>query len=139
MSTKNQTLKSNSKKIIKKLNFMKNKPQRQTVCLLTTWVSPKKPNSARRKVAKAMPVFTGIKEKPVWCYIPGEAHEIKPHGVLMIRGGRTKDVPGLKYKVIRGRFSAYCIPWRKRGRSKFGTKKWMNKGVSVVTKTSRKT
>jgi small subunit ribosomal protein S12 len=94
-------------------------PQKKGVCTKIYITTPKKPNSAKRRVAKVR--LTN--KKRVICFIPGEGHNLQEHSVVMIRGGRTKDLPGLKYKVIRGKYDLKGIPHYKQGRSKYGTKR----------------
>jgi small subunit ribosomal protein S12 len=123
MPTINQLLKkktSRLKKIkkIKKPALMMS-PQKQGVCIRVYTRTPKKPNSALRKVAKIR--LTNSFE--VIAYIPGEGHNLQEHSVVLIRGGRVKDLPGVKYRIIRGVLDLQGIPLRKQGRSKYGTKK----------------
>lgn len=93
-------------------------PQKRGVCLRVYTRKPKKPNSAIRKVAKIK--LTNASE--VIAYIPGEGHSLQEHSVVLIRGGRVKDLPGVKYKVIRGVFDLQGVKTRRQGRSKYGTK-----------------
>ena len=94
-------------------------PQRRGVCTRVYTTTPKKPNSAMRKVARVR--LTNGNE--VNAYIPGEGHTLQSHGVVMIRGGRTRDLPGVKYKCIRGKFDLLGVYERRNGRSKYGRKK----------------
>jgi small subunit ribosomal protein S12 len=94
-------------------------PQKRGVCLRVYTKTPKKPNSALRKVAKLR--LTNSLE--VIAYIPGEGHNIQEHSVVMIQGGRVKDLPGVKYRMIRGVLDLQGIPKRRRARSLYGTKK----------------
>ena len=94
-------------------------PQKQGVCLRVSTRTPKKPNSALRKIAKVR--LTNRNE--IIAYIPGEGHNLQEHSVVMVRGGRAKDLPGVKYHCIRGVKDLQGIPSRRRGRSKYGTKK----------------
>lgn len=96
-----------------------NSPQKQGVCLRVYTRTPKKPNSALRKVAKVR--LTNSSE--VIAYIPGEGHNLQEHSVVMIRGGRTQDLPGVKYKIIRGVLDLQGVKDRKQGRSKYGKKR----------------
>jgi small subunit ribosomal protein S12 len=89
------------------------------VCLRVSTRTPKKPNSALRKIAKVR--LTNKKE--IIAYIPGEGHNLQEHSVVLVRGGRVKDLPGVKYHCIRGVKDLLGIPNRRRGRSKYGTKK----------------
>jgi len=93
-------------------------PQRRGVCIRVYTRKPKKPNSAIRKVAKIR--LTNLHE--IIAYIPGEGHTLQEHSVVLVRGGRVKDLPGVKYKVIRGVLDLQGIPTRRQGRSKYGTK-----------------
>ena len=93
-------------------------PFKRGTCLKVFTVTPKKPNSALRKVARVK--LTSGKE--VTAYIPGEGHNLQEHSIVMIRGGRVKDLPGVRYHIVRGTFDAAGVE-RKQGRSKYGTKK----------------
>ena len=94
-------------------------PQRRGVCVQVKTVTPKKPNSALRKVARVR-LTNGME---VTAYIPGEGHTLQEHSVVLIRGGRVKDLPGVRYHVIRGALDSTGVTDRKRGRSKYGSKK----------------
>lgn len=94
-------------------------PQKRGVCMRVYTKTPKKPNSAIRKVAK----IRLSNRREIIAYIPGEGHNLQEHSVVLIRGGRVKDMPGVKYKVIRGKLDAQGLKQRKQGRSKYGTKK----------------
>jgi small subunit ribosomal protein S12 len=94
-------------------------PQRRGVCLQVKTTTPKKPNSALRKVAKVR-LTNGIE---VTAYIPGEGHELQEHSVVLIRGGRVPDLPGVRYHIIRGALDATGVANRKRGRSLYGAKR----------------
>jgi len=94
-------------------------PQRRGVCVRVYTTTPKKPNSALRKVARVR--LTNQKE--VNSYIPGEGHNLQEHSIVMIRGGRVKDLPGVRYHVVRGVLDAAGVDKRKRGRSKYGAKR----------------
>ena len=98
---------------------LKGSPQRKGVCLKVYTRSPKKPNSANRKVARVR-LTSGAK---VISYIPGIGHNLQEHSVVLVRGGRVKDLPGVRYHMIRGKFDLKGVINRKQGRSKFGTKK----------------
>ena len=93
-------------------------PQKKGVCTVVKTMTPKKPNSALRKVARVR-LSNG---RAVWAYIPGEGHNLQEHSVVLIRGGRVKDLPSVEYHVIRGTLDAQGVKDRKRGRSKYGTK-----------------
>ena len=123
MPTKNQLFKTTTfriKKIkrIKKPALMKN-PQRKGVCLKVYTRAPKKPNSALRKLVKVR-LTNSI---DVIAYIPGEGHNLQEHSMVLIKGGRVKDLPGVKYRVIRGKLDVQGVLSRKTSRSKYGTKK----------------
>ena len=94
-------------------------PQRRGVCTRVYTTTPKKPNSALRKVARVK-LTNGM---VVTAYIPGEGHNLQEHSIVMIRGGRVKDLPGVRYHIIRGILDAAGVDGRKQGRSKYGTKK----------------
>ncbi|MDI6840175.1 MAG: 30S ribosomal protein S12 [bacterium] len=94
-------------------------PQRRGVCTKVYTVTPKKPNSALRKVAKVR-LTTGDE---VICYIPGEGHSLQEHSIVLIKGGRVKDLPGVKYHVIRGALDAVGVDGRRQGRSRYGVKR----------------
>ena len=94
-------------------------PQKRGVCLRVYTKTPKKPNSALRKVAKIR-LTNGIE---VIAYIPGEGHSLQEHSIVLIQGGRTPDLPGVKYKMIRGKFDLAGVKNRQKNRSKYGAKK----------------
>jgi small subunit ribosomal protein S12 len=94
-------------------------PQKRGVCTRVYTTTPKKPNSALRKVARVR-LTNGME---VGAYIPGEGHNLQEHSVVLIRGGRVKDLPGFRYKVIRGGLDTSGVPDRRQGRSKYGAKK----------------
>jgi len=96
-----------------------NSPQKKGVCLRVYTKSPKKPNSAVRKIAK----IKLTNQNEIIAYIPGEGHNLQEHSVVLVRGGRVKDLPGVKYKIIRGVFDFQGVKGRKQARSKYGTKK----------------
>ena len=98
---------------------LKGSPQRRGVCTRVYTTTPKKPNSALRKVARVR-LVNGME---VTSYIPGEGHNLQEHSVVLIRGGRVKDLPGFRYKVIRGGLDTSGVSDRKQGRSKYGAKK----------------
>ena len=93
-------------------------PQKRGVCLQVKTVTPKKPNSALRKVARVR--LSNSKE--VTAYIPGEGHNLQEHSVVLIRGGRVKDLPGVRYHIVRGTLDTTGVEKRKQSRSKYGTK-----------------
>ncbi len=94
-------------------------PQKRGVCTRVYTTTPKKPNSALRKVARVR-LTNGIE---VTAYIPGEGHNLQEHSIVMIRGGRVKDLPGVRYHIIRGTLDTAGVEDRKKGRSKYGAKK----------------
>jgi small subunit ribosomal protein S12 len=94
-------------------------PQRRGVCTRVYTATPKKPNSALRKVARVR-LTNGME---VTCYIPGEGHNLQEHSVVLVRGGRVKDLPGVRYKVIRGALDASGVSDRKQARSQYGVKR----------------
>ncbi len=98
---------------------LKGCPQRRGVCTRVYIMTPKKPNSALRKVAKVK-LTSGYE---VTCYIPGIGHNLQEHSIVLVRGGRVKDLPGVRYHIIRGVLDAAGVENRRQGRSKYGAKK----------------
>ena len=98
---------------------LKGSPQRRGVCTRVYTTTPKKPNSALRKVARVR-ISGGIE---VTAYIPGEGHNLQEHSVVLVRGGRVKDLPGVRYKVVRGTLDAAGVSDRKKARSQYGVKR----------------
>ncbi len=96
-----------------------NCPQRRGVCLYVTTRTPKKPNSALRKIARVR-LSNG---REVTAYIPGEGHNLQEHNVVLVRGGRVRDLPAVRYHVVRGTLDAMAVEGRRRSRSKYGTKR----------------
>ena len=94
-------------------------PQKRGVCILVRTQTPKKPNSALRKVARVR-LTNGME---VSAYIPGEGHNLQEHSVVLVRGGRVKDLPGVRYHIVRGTLDTAGVEERNRGRSKYGSKK----------------
>ncbi|MCX5707024.1 MAG: 30S ribosomal protein S12 [Candidatus Omnitrophica bacterium] len=94
-------------------------PQRRGVCLQVRTMTPKKPNSALRKIARVR-LTTGIE---VTAYIPGEGHNLQEHSIVLVRGGRVKDLPGVRYHIVRGTLDASGVNQRRRSRSKYGAKR----------------
>ena len=94
-------------------------PQKRGVCLQVKTQTPKKPNSALRKVARVR-LSNG---KEVTCYIPGEGHNLQEHSVVLVRGGRVRDLPGVRYHILRGSLDASGVETRRRSRSKYGAKR----------------
>jgi small subunit ribosomal protein S12 len=104
---------------LKTRNYEKPAPFKRGVCVKVTTKTPKKPNSALRKVARVR-LSNGYE---VWAYIGGEGHNLQEHAVVLVRGGRVKDLPGVRYHVVRGNLDLQGVNDRKQGRSKYGTKK----------------
>ncbi len=135
MPTINQLVRKGRKKVTKKtkspalrftFNVLKNKmiwgkgsPQKRGVCIQVKTTTPKKPNSALRKIARVR-LTNGME---VTAYIPGEGHELQEHSVVLIRGGRVKDLPGVRYHIVRGALDTSGVANRRQGRSKYGAKR----------------
>jgi len=135
MTTINQLVRKGRRTITKKTktpalrftyNALKNKmvqgkgsPQKRGVCIQVKTTTPKKPNSALRKIARVR-LTNGME---VTAYIPGEGHELQEHSVVLIHGGRVKDLPGVRYHIVRGVLDATGVANRRQGRSKYGTKR----------------
>ena len=98
---------------------LKSCPQRHGVCMQVRTMTPKKPNSALRKIARVR-LTTNIE---VTAYIPGEGHNLQEHSIVLVRGGRVKDVPGVRYHIVRGTLDASGVNQRKKSRSKYGAKR----------------
>ena len=94
-------------------------PQKRGVCLVVKTQTPKKPNSALRKIARVR-LSNG---KEITCYIPGEGHNLQEHSVVLVRGGRVRDLPGVRYHILRGTLDASGVDGRTKGRSKYGSKR----------------
>ncbi|MBN1474184.1 MAG: 30S ribosomal protein S12 [Syntrophaceae bacterium] len=121
MPTISQLVRKGRTKIQKKTNTpaLASCPQRRGVCVRVYTTTPKKPNSALRKVARVR-LTTGYE---VSSYIPGIGHNLQEHSVVLVRGGRVKDLPGVRYHIVRGTLDAVGVQDRKQGRSKYGAKK----------------
>ena len=135
MPTVNQLVRKGRKKVARRTkapalgvtyNARKNKvrrdqssPQKRGVCVLVKTMTPKKPNSALRKIARVR-LTNGIE---VTAYIPGEGHNLQEHSVVLIRGGRVKDLPGVRYHIVRGALDTAGVEMRHQGRSKYGAKR----------------
>jgi small subunit ribosomal protein S12 len=119
--TINQLIRKGRNKQKKKKNApaLEGSPQKRGVCTRVYTATPKKPNSALRKVARVR--LTNGKE--VTCYIPGEGHNLQEHSVVLVRGGRVKDLPGVRYHIVRGTLDTAGVEERRQGRSKYGVKK----------------
>lgn len=119
------TYSSQSPALQKNMNTIKNVetdlscPQKRGVCTAVRTATPKKPNSALRKIARVR-LTNGYE---VTAYIPGEGHNLQEHSVVMIRGGRVRDLPGVRYHIIRGTLDAHGVEKRRQGRSKYGAKR----------------
>ena len=121
MTTINQLVRKSRKRKVVKNNVpaLEGKPQKRGVCTRVYTTTPKKPNSALRKVARVR-LSNGFE---VTAYIPGEGHNLQEHSVVLIRGGRVKDLPGVRYHILRGNLDTQGVANRKKRRSLYGTKK----------------
>jgi len=121
LPTISQLVRDGRNKVRKKITTpaLTGSPQRRGVCTRVYTSTPKKPNSALRKVARVR-LTNGIE---VTAYIPGEGHNLQEHSIVLIRGGRVKDLPGVRYHIIRGTLDSAGVADRKQGRSKYGAKK----------------
>jgi small subunit ribosomal protein S12 len=121
MPTINQLVRKGRKKMIKKSSApaLDRSPQKRGVCTRVSTTTPKKPNSALRKIARVR-LTNGFE---VTAYIPGIGHNLQEHSVVLVRGGRVKDLPGVRYHLIRGALDAAGVENRAQGRSKYGTKR----------------
>ena len=108
-----------SKQTKTKTPALRGAPQRRGVCVRVTTTTPKKPNSALRKIARVR-LTTGFE---VTAYIPGEGHNLQEHSIVLVRGGRVKDLPGVRYKIVRGTLDSAGVRDRKQARSRYGVKK----------------
>ncbi len=121
MPTINQVVRKSRERILwkSKSPALQGSPQKRGVCTRVYTTTPKKPNSALRKVARVR-LTNGIE---VTAYIPGEGHNLQEHSIVLIRGGRVKDLPGVRYHIIRGSLDTQGVQDRKQGRSKYGAKR----------------
>ena len=121
MPTKQQLVRKGRRSEVKKSKSidLKSNPQVRGVCLNVTTTTPKKPNSAQRKIARVR-LSNG---NEVTGYIPGEGHNLQEHNVVLVRGGRVPDLPGVRYHIVRGALDTAAVQKRKQGRSKYGAKK----------------
>jgi len=121
MPTINQLVRKGRSRSVVKTNApaLKACPQKRGVCVRVYTTTPKKPNSALRKVARVR-LTNGME---VTSYIPGEGHNLQEHSVVLIRGGRVKDLPGVRYHIVRGTLDAVGVQDRRQGRSKYGAKR----------------
>ncbi|MGL5722653.1 MAG: 30S ribosomal protein S12 [Brevinema sp.] len=124
MPTINQLVRFGRQMPVKKTKSpaLRSNPQRRGVCTRVTTMTPKKPNSALRKIARVR-LTTGVE---VTAYIPGVGHNLQEHSVVLIRGGRVPDLPGVRYHIIRGTLDAQGVANRRQGRSRYGTKRPKN-------------
>ena len=120
MPTISQLVRQGREKVLSKTKSpaLQSSPQKRGVCVRVFTQTPKKPNSALRKVARVR-LTNGVE---VTCYIPGEGHNLQEHSIVLIRGGRVKDLPGVRYHIVRGTLDASGVTGRKQSRSKYGTK-----------------
>ena len=135
MPTINQLLRKERQKVLVKTKSpaLKNCPQKRGVCTRVYTTTPKKPNSALRKVARVR-LTNGIE---VTAYIPGIGHNLQEHSVVLIRGGRVKDLPGVRYHIVRGKLDTSGVKDRNQSRSKYGAKR-PKKGAAAVAATKKK-
>jgi small subunit ribosomal protein S12 len=121
MPTINQLVRKGRKKISRKSKapVLESCPQKRGVCLAVKTQTPKKPNSALRKIARVR-LSNG---REITAYIPGEGHNLQEHSIVLVRGGRVRDLPGVRYHIIRGTLDASGVEGRKQQRSKYGQKK----------------
>ncbi len=121
MPTINQLVRKSRSKVVKKnkVPALQACPEKRGVCTRVYTATPKKPNSALRKVARVR-LTNGME---VTAYIPGEGHNLQEHSIVLIRGGRVKDLPGIRYHILRGCLDTQGVPNRKKSRSKYGTKR----------------
>ncbi|MBK3332397.1 30S ribosomal protein S12 [Persephonella atlantica] len=121
MPTINQLVRKGREKVKKKSKApaLEGNPQKRGVCVRVYTTTPKKPNSALRKVARVR-LSNGYE---VTCYIPGIGHNLQEHSIVLVRGGRVKDLPGVRYKIVRGALDAAGVKDRRQSRSKYGTKR----------------
>ena len=121
MPTINQLVRQSRRDVEKKMKApaLKANPQKRGVCTRVYTTTPKKPNSALRKVARVR-LTNGFE---VTAYIPGEGHNLQEHSIVLIRGGRVKDLPGVRYHIVRGTLDALGVDGRRRSRSKYGAKR----------------
>jgi small subunit ribosomal protein S12 len=121
MPTTNQLIRKPRRKVVRKSTVpaLMSAPQRRGVCTRVSTRPPKKPNSALRKVARVR-LTNGME---VTAYIPGEGHNLNEHSIVLVRGGRVRDLPGVRYHIVRGILDTQGVAGRKKGRSKYGAKR----------------
>jgi small subunit ribosomal protein S12 len=132
MPTIQQLVRSNRMKLsnLTKTPALQSCPQRRGICTRVYTTTPKKPNSAIRKVARVK-LTSGFE---ITAYIPGEGHSLQEHSIVLVRGGRVKDLPGVRYKIIRGALDCTGVKDRKQGRSKYGARKPIPGVVKTIKK-----
>ena len=121
MPTISQLVRKGRERVLSKTKSpaLQRSPQKRGVCVRVFTQTPKKPNSALRKVARVR-LSNG---REVWAYIPGEGHNLQEHSVVLVRGGRVKDLPGVRYHIVRGTLDTLGVDGRNQGRSRYGTKR----------------
>jgi small subunit ribosomal protein S12 len=136
MPTIQQLVRLNRKKLLNstKAPALKACPQRRGICTRVYTTTPKKPNSAIRKVARVK-LTSGFE---ITAYIPGEGHSLQEHSIVLVRGGRVKDLPGVRYKIIRGALDSTGVKDRKQGRSKYGARKVVANTQKTPIKNNKK-
>jgi small subunit ribosomal protein S12 len=136
MPTIQQLVRLNRLKIFNatKAPALKSCPQRRGICTRVYTTTPKKPNSAIRKVARVK-LTSGFE---ITAYIPGEGHSLQEHSIVLVRGGRVKDLPGVRYKIIRGALDSTGVKNRKQSRSKYGARKVVASASKTPTKSTKK-
>ncbi len=136
MPTLSQMVRDPRTKVVKKSKSpaLQSCPQRRGVCIRVYTMTPKKPNSALRKIARVR-LVNGIE---VTAYIPGEGHNLQEHSIVLVRGGRVKDLPGVKYHIIRGALDSTGVAKRMKARSKYGTKKGKAGAAATPAKGGKK-
>jgi small subunit ribosomal protein S12 len=135
MPTIQQLVRLNRTKIFNttKAPALKSCPQRRGICTRVYTTTPKKPNSAIRKVARVK-LTSGFE---ITAYIPGEGHSLQEHSIVLVRGGRVKDLPGVRYKIIRGALDSTGVKDRKQSRSKYGARKVVAGSTKTPTKSKK--
>ena len=121
MPTMNQLVRKGRRRVVRKSKspVLENSPFKRGVCTQVKTMTPKKPNSALRKIARVRL----SNKKEITAYIPGEGHNLQEHSIVLVRGGRVKDLPGVRYHIVRGVLDSTGVEGRRRGRSKFGAKR----------------
>ncbi|HRZ87493.1 MAG TPA: 30S ribosomal protein S12 [bacterium] len=135
MPTINQLIRKPRRKLTAdtKSPALKKCPQKRGVCLIVKTMTPKKPNSALRKIARVR-LTNGVE---VTAYIPGVGHNLQEHSIVLVRGGRVKDLPGVRYHIVRGTLDAMGVENRKQGRSRYGAKRGKS-GAAPAAKAAAK-